>query len=299
MNIVYGKLAKLFNDLENHRTDTEHEDALITKTFIFQFCNSYGALFYLAFVKTHGLSPFGAFGLTDHRGEPYHDMCYPTTLATVHTPPTPYVCTDAALHCRCGALGTEPYSSTDPSCGTPSGTCDYVVVEKPCMDELSVQMLTYLVITPLVQVVVQGAIPWMKAKKLQRSRRQRMAKRGVSQKEMNSMKSDDASDQQRLLAQISDEMTLPRFDGVFDEMRPKVVEFGYVTMFSAALPLSLVGTALVNVIELRADAAKVLFQFRRPRYRGADGIGKWRHIIGTSISTQSLRPLSIHAEPGP
>jgi len=25
---------------------------------------------------------------------------------------------------------------------------------------------------------------------------------------------------------------------VFDEMRPKVVEFGYVTMFSAALPLS-------------------------------------------------------------
>jgi hypothetical protein len=53
------------------------------------------------------------------------------------------------------------------------------------------------------------------------------------------------------------------------------------------------------VIELRADAAKVLFQFRRPRYRGADGIGKWRHIIGASISTQSLRPLSIHAEPGP
>jgi len=54
MNIVYGKLAKLFNDLENHRTDTEHEDALITKTFIFQFCNSYGALFYLAFVRAHG-----------------------------------------------------------------------------------------------------------------------------------------------------------------------------------------------------------------------------------------------------
>jgi len=114
-----------------------------------------------------------------------------------------------------------------------------------------------------------------------------MAKRGVSQKEMNSMKSDDASDQQRLLAQISDEMTLPRFDGVFDEMRPKVVEFGYVTMFSAALPLSLVGTALVNVIELRADAAKVLFQFRRPRYRGADGIGKWRHIIA-SVSWLAL-----------
>jgi hypothetical protein len=40
MNLVYKQLAVLFNDLENHRTDTEHENALIAKTFVFQFCNS-------------------------------------------------------------------------------------------------------------------------------------------------------------------------------------------------------------------------------------------------------------------
>ena len=36
---------------ENHRTDTEYEDALISKLFAFQFVNSYGSFFYIAFIK--------------------------------------------------------------------------------------------------------------------------------------------------------------------------------------------------------------------------------------------------------
>jgi hypothetical protein len=32
-------------------TDTKYEDALISKTFVFQFVNSYASLFYIAFVK--------------------------------------------------------------------------------------------------------------------------------------------------------------------------------------------------------------------------------------------------------
>lgn len=50
-NVVYGKVAILLNDYENHRTDVKYEDALIAKTFIFQFVNSFAALFYIAFVK--------------------------------------------------------------------------------------------------------------------------------------------------------------------------------------------------------------------------------------------------------
>jgi len=50
-NAVYGYVAKVLNDYENHRTDAQFEDALIAKTFVFQFINSFSALFYLAFVK--------------------------------------------------------------------------------------------------------------------------------------------------------------------------------------------------------------------------------------------------------
>jgi hypothetical protein len=51
MNLVYGGIAISLNDFENHRTDIQYEDALIAKTFIFQFVNSFSPLFYIAFVK--------------------------------------------------------------------------------------------------------------------------------------------------------------------------------------------------------------------------------------------------------
>jgi hypothetical protein len=51
LNYVYSELAIFLNKRENHRTDTEYEDALISKLFAFQFVNSFASLFYVAFVK--------------------------------------------------------------------------------------------------------------------------------------------------------------------------------------------------------------------------------------------------------
>jgi len=50
LNFCYAKLSVFMTDYENHRTDTEYEDSLISKTFLFQFVNSYSSLFYIAFV---------------------------------------------------------------------------------------------------------------------------------------------------------------------------------------------------------------------------------------------------------
>ncbi len=51
LNGFFGEIAIYLNNQENHRTDTEYEDALIAKTFCFQFVNSFASLFYIAFVK--------------------------------------------------------------------------------------------------------------------------------------------------------------------------------------------------------------------------------------------------------
>jgi hypothetical protein len=48
-NLIYDSLAKKLNDRENHRTETMHEDALISKVFLFEFVNNYASFFYLAF----------------------------------------------------------------------------------------------------------------------------------------------------------------------------------------------------------------------------------------------------------
>jgi hypothetical protein len=53
MNYVYGSLAVVLNSYENHRTETIYEDALISKTFVFQFVNSFASLFYIAVVKPY------------------------------------------------------------------------------------------------------------------------------------------------------------------------------------------------------------------------------------------------------
>lgn len=50
-NVLYTSLAHFLNNYENHRTDVQYEDALIAKTFAFQFVNQFAALFYLAFAK--------------------------------------------------------------------------------------------------------------------------------------------------------------------------------------------------------------------------------------------------------
>lgn len=51
LNEVYLLVAQGLTTSENHRTHHGHDDALIAKTFLFQFVNSYAAFFYIAFLK--------------------------------------------------------------------------------------------------------------------------------------------------------------------------------------------------------------------------------------------------------
>eukprot|EP01012_Entosiphon_sulcatum_P064261 TRINITY_DN93043_c0_g1_i1.p1 TRINITY_DN93043_c0_g1~~TRINITY_DN93043_c0_g1_i1.p1 ORF type:complete len:746 (-),score=137.61 TRINITY_DN93043_c0_g1_i1:101-2338(-) len=47
-NLLYDRIAHGLNWLENHRTDTDYENALIQKSFLYYFCNAYSALFIIA-----------------------------------------------------------------------------------------------------------------------------------------------------------------------------------------------------------------------------------------------------------
>jgi len=51
LGTIFKGIAEFLNNRENHRTDTEYTDALIAKEFLFQFVNSYSAVFYTGFIK--------------------------------------------------------------------------------------------------------------------------------------------------------------------------------------------------------------------------------------------------------
>jgi Calcium-activated chloride channel len=58
LNFIYGFIATALNDHENHRTDTEYEDNLIAKVFIFQvrtLRHIYLSMCILLLIKTHSV----------------------------------------------------------------------------------------------------------------------------------------------------------------------------------------------------------------------------------------------------
>ncbi|KAF1549896.1 Anoctamin-6, partial [Eudyptes moseleyi] len=51
LNVIYEKVAILITDFELPRTQTDYENSLTTKMFLFQFVNYYSSCFYIAFFK--------------------------------------------------------------------------------------------------------------------------------------------------------------------------------------------------------------------------------------------------------
>eukprot|EP01056_Protomagalhaensia_sp_Gyna25_P005931 Protomagalhaensia_sp_Gyna_25__5930@NODE_907_length_2434_cov_128_061378_g714_i0_p1_GENE_NODE_907_length_2434_cov_128_061378_g714_i0NODE_907_length_2434_cov_128_061378_g714_i0_p1_ORF_typecomplete_len780_score150_43Anoctamin/PF04547_12/4_5e79MerC/PF03203_14/0_2MerC/PF03203_14/1_1e04MerC/PF03203_14/3_5e03DUF1772/PF08592_11/1_2e02DUF1772/PF08592_11/31DUF1772/PF08592_11/4_5e03_NODE_907_length_2434_cov_128_061378_g714_i0242363 len=68
---------------------------------------------------------------------------------------------------------------------------------------------------------------------------------------------------------------LPAYKGLTADYMDKMIEFGYTALFSVGVPfLPLLGM-LVNIIEIRSDAFKMLHMYRRPFPRFAESTGIW------------------------
>ncbi|XP_049825597.1 anoctamin-5-like isoform X2 [Aethina tumida] len=51
MNVIYDRLARWLTEIELQRTQTEYDDSLALKIYMFQFVNYYSSIFYIAFFK--------------------------------------------------------------------------------------------------------------------------------------------------------------------------------------------------------------------------------------------------------
>jgi len=73
----------------------------------------------------------------------------------------------------------------------------------------------------------------------------------------------------------------------------RVVQFGYLSLFSVIWPLTGVSFLINNWIELRGDALKIALETQRPVPWRADSIGPWLDSLGFlawlgSLSTAAL-----------
>ncbi|GMR42221.1 hypothetical protein PMAYCL1PPCAC_12416 [Pristionchus mayeri] len=81
LGMIYSGIVYRLTEWENHRTQTEYQNALIIKLFAFQFVNNYTSLFYIAFVRpeSNGFQRDGLFGL----GPTYKDVCVEGTCGSL------------------------------------------------------------------------------------------------------------------------------------------------------------------------------------------------------------------------
>jgi hypothetical protein len=210
MNVFWRIVADKLTVWENHRTQTEFDDALTFKIFLFQFVNSYTSLYYIAFFKSE--NRFWSI---------------------------------QADKCKIG--------------GTELGTVGW-----GCTLELSVQLATLLATNMFIGQTREVAIPFLMAKIQTKLLEKKTKADGGSV--------DDIADFER-------DGKLAPYQGTFDEYCEMVIQFGFITLFAAAFPISPLLAVLNNMVEIRTDAIKLLGATVRPHYRGAQDIGSWYKIL--------------------
>ena len=252
----YGKIASRLTDWENHRTQTEWERLLITKTFLFRFLNSYISFFYIAFAK---------FILEGDE----------LAKCVDYQPNSP------------GYKPADHFVPGKPECYLGCGT-----IYKPmrCMDELSTQIqmifITQIVAGNFSEILVPIITRHVKLKR-ERSAYAKMVGRKVTQSDLDARYEQPETEAKYSEYRIEKE--------AFNDYAEMVVQFGFVTLFVVAYPLTPVLALLNNALEMHVDAVKLCFGFRRPFPQVAESIGQWAVFMNLQSSISVVTNIAVRA----
>lgn len=256
LNGFFADIAIKLNNYENHRTDTEYEDALISKTFSFQFVNAFASLFYIAFIKPFIPDIDPCSGVN---GNCMNDL--QTQLGTIFLTRL--------------ALGNFL------EVGIPLFTAFWERRKRHNEHQKNHEQMQRLTSENL--------------RRKQRQMADQMASGGpgieLSGSVMvNGMNLDEAELARYELSEIEKTFTMPEYHvmlGTFEDMSELTIQMGYTTMFVAAFPLATLLSFINNYVEIRVDAWKLCHIYRRPEPRSCEDIGTW-FIILELISFSSI-----------
>jgi Calcium-activated chloride channel len=151
---------------------------------------------------------------------------------------------------------------------------DNDTVAAACVDELTMQVITVLLVNMFIGQAREVAIPYLlkKMKTVLFLRAMITAMGGEDEDE-------ELLEQRKKLPAYEREALRVDWPGTFEEYSEMVIQYGYITLFAAVFPLAPLLALLNNIVEIRTDAAKMLTQHNRPHYAGAQDIGSWYGIL--------------------
>jgi len=255
---VYQLGSQRGNEWENHRTEQDFQDALISKSFIFKFFNSFSSLFYLSFVRPYA------------NGEEYYVKQYENICKACKKEDHKTFVTDYA-----GCVDT---------CGL---TAIRNAINVQVLDDLRLQLASLFVTAIVIQNIMEIMLPYIMSK-IGECRETRAA-------EQRGEKVAAKSDAEEQMLKSPNQNTI-------DDMSEMVVQFGYVTMFVIALPITPLLALINNIIELKVDGYKIVHESQRPHTNGSSGLGAWNGVlaffsivaVGTNVALITWRTSLVN-----
>lgn len=295
-NFVYAKISVGLNDWENHRTDSQYENFLIGKSFIFKMINSFATFVYIGFYKRFDYSVRYCKGSYLQRT---------TKLEAIDTPSVIAFKSAWVWNATSGiATAANPYNeNTEPDWHKLFDIVKYEGIDYrgDCFGELAYQLgiifgmmivvnNTIEILGPVVGKFLQnraqtkdGAQAQLeKARKGKDAAALEAAERKV--KELEEL----AGPINEQLAKITDpskqsdaenEFEFTQYEGTFADYDELIIQFGFVVLFVVVFPAAPILALLNNVIEFRLDASKLMSFTRRPHPKGTYDMGTWFTIL--------------------
>jgi len=130
------------------------------------------------------------------------------------------------------------------------------------LPELRVQLATIFLSLMVIGNFTEVVLPWVKTRLAARANTARGSDGNIMQK-----------------SRAEEEFELEPYEGTYVDFDEMVIQFGYVTLFVVAFPLTPLLALVSNLLEARVDATKLCRLVRRPEPRGSANIGTWFDIL--------------------
>lgn len=299
-NAIFSPVARYLNHFENHRTETDFENSLITKVFFFKFFNSYYSLLHIAFAKRflpslgycHGSYLSTVITLEANHKDSWFKRLVPGGKF-YHQKPSimDWVKKNGLENKPCGDawMGLIKHSQTQSSvCHAwdlikdPSKGWDY---RGDCFFELSLQLGVLFLVFIFLENIVEIGIPTL------------------WQCIQNIMQGTYKNEEEKVLHMTDQEVSIPekeyiqeQYERTFSDYDEIVVQFGYVLLFVISFPAAPFLALLGNLLEFRIDALKMLQLTRRPYPRSVENIGAWflaLNVVNYLSSVTNMLLLTI------
>ncbi|KAI1143179.1 DUF590-domain-containing protein [Hypoxylon sp. FL0543] len=138
-------------------------------------------------------------------------------------------------------------------------------------NRLKTQMIYFTVTAQVVNFALEVVVPYVKRKVFKEVEK--------VQSKGKASAANDVPEEHAFLERVRNEAQLDVYD-VTGDYREMVVQFGYLSLFSAVWPLTPVCFLINNWFELRSDALKIAISSQRPIPWRADSIGPWLNALG-------------------